>query len=276
MSRPGTHGKHLLGTLAARACVVVTDDFPCFMLPRMVEAAAPQIPTRFEVVDSNGLLPMRAARQVYARAFDFRRFLQGVLPAHLTAFPKADPLRGLSLPRLAQLPNDIARRWPRASARVLGAAPEALETLPIDHSVGPAAFPGGAAAAHACLDQFVRKPLDEYPEKRNEPELNGTSGFSPYLHFGHISVHEIFARIARRERWSPAQLGKRATGKREGWWRMSAAAESFLDELVTWRELGFNLCSRQPGHYDRYESLPRWARERSRSTRKIRGRTSIL
>jgi deoxyribodipyrimidine photo-lyase len=39
---------------------------------------------------------------------------------------------------------------------------------------------------------------------------------------------------------------------------MSEAAESFLDELVTWRELGFNMC-RQRDDYDQYESLPPWA-----------------
>jgi len=39
---------------------------------------------------------------------------------------------------------------------------------------------------------------------------------------------------------------------------MSREAESFLDELVTWRELGYNMASRRPD-YDRYESLPDWA-----------------
>ena len=39
---------------------------------------------------------------------------------------------------------------------------------------------------------------------------------------------------------------------------MSGNAESFLDELVTWRELGFNMCSRRRD-FDRYESLPEWA-----------------
>ena len=68
--------KGLIAALAAQACVVVSDDFPCFFLPRMYQAAAKQIPVRFELVDSNGLLPMRAADKVFARAFDFRRFLQ--------------------------------------------------------------------------------------------------------------------------------------------------------------------------------------------------------
>jgi len=40
---------------------------------------------------------------------------------------------------------------------------------------------------------------------------------------------------------------------------MGEAAESFLDELVTWRELGFNYTS-QRDDYDDYESLPEWAK----------------
>ena len=40
---------------------------------------------------------------------------------------------------------------------------------------------------------------------------------------------------------------------------MSAAAEAFLDQLVTWRELGFIECARDPS-CSRYESLSGWAR----------------
>ena len=36
-------GKGLLEALAAEACVVVTDEFPCFFLPRMVAAAGKKI-----------------------------------------------------------------------------------------------------------------------------------------------------------------------------------------------------------------------------------------
>jgi deoxyribodipyrimidine photo-lyase len=40
---------------------------------------------------------------------------------------------------------------------------------------------------------------------------------------------------------------------------MSPDAEAFLDQLVTWRELGFVYCHHVP-EYDRYETLPEWAR----------------
>ncbi len=72
----GDRGKGLLSELAARACVVVTDEFPCFMVPHMVAAAAKQVACRFEVVDSKGFLPSRATRRTFPSAYAFRRFLQ--------------------------------------------------------------------------------------------------------------------------------------------------------------------------------------------------------
>jgi deoxyribodipyrimidine photo-lyase len=251
-------GKGLLRALAGHAAVCVTDDFPAFMLPRMVDAAARQVPVRLEAVDSNGLLPLRAAGEAFATAYSFRRFLQKALPEHLGAMPVADPLRHRP-PRSRGLPRDVTRRWPPASAALLRGRPEALAALPIDHSVGVAGTRGGTTAARAALTGFLTARLPRYAEDRNQPEEEATSGLSPYLHFGHVSAHEVFTRIAHREDWSPADLPARATGSRSGWWRMSAAAEGFLDQLVTWRELGFNMCAHRADH-DRYESLPDWAR----------------
>lgn len=253
-------GKGLLAALAERAAVVVTDDFPCFFLPRMVAAAGRELPVRLEKVDSNGLLPLRAADKVFARAYDFRRFLQRELPAHLGDVPKEHPLVGAPLPPLEELPGEITRRWPRASPELLAGGGNALADLPIDHRVGPAGRRGGAQEASALLRRFLEERLDRYDEERNQPDREVTSGLSPYLHFGHLSPHQIFTELARREGWTPERLSHDASGQRRGWWGMSAPAEAFLDQLVTWRELGYNL-TWQTEDYDRYESLPGWARE---------------
>jgi deoxyribodipyrimidine photo-lyase len=63
-----------------------------------------------------------------------------------------------------------------------------------------------------------------------------------------------------RDHWSPDKLSKKPTGSREGWWGASPAAEAFLDQLVTWREVGYNFASHRED-YDRYESLPDWAQK---------------
>ncbi|MFC1834614.1 hypothetical protein ACFL2Q_07765 [Thermodesulfobacteriota bacterium] len=62
-----------------------------------------------------------------------------------------------------------------------------------------------------------------------------------------------------QEHWTWHRLSLNTSGKRKGWWGVSESAEAFLDELITWRELGYNMCSHR-NDYDRYESLPDWAR----------------
>jgi len=251
---PGV-GKGLLGALAREACLVVGDDYPAFMSPHMTQAAARQVDCRFELVDSNGLLPTHSTQRVFTRAVDFRRHLQKELLPWLQQFPVADPFEGRKLPKPAALPASVTRRWPAATGDLPGLA----GSIPFQHVVPPASIAGGRVAATARLSVYLNRRLDRYNEDRSEPEIDGTSGLSPYLHFGHVSAHEIFAAVAKREQWSAKHLGK-ATGSKEGWWGMSPAAEAWLDQLVTWRELGFNFCAHRADH-DRYESLPGWARD---------------
>ncbi|HUE84232.1 MAG TPA: hypothetical protein VMM84_19175 [Pyrinomonadaceae bacterium] len=249
-------GKGLLETLSSDACAIVTDEFPCFFLPRMVRAAARRVAVRMEEVDSNGLLPLRAAERVFERAYDFRRFLQRELPSQLDQAPHRAPLRA-RLPKIKTLPRGILKRWPAASDRLL--QPESsLGHLPIDHDVNVVHFSGGSSAAEKVLREFLRNRLPHYAEPRRTVEPSMTSGLSPYLHFGHISTHQILESLGAIEKWIPARISARAGGKREGWWGMSSGAESFLDQLVTWRELGYNFCARRDD-YDRYSSLPAWA-----------------
>lgn len=252
-------GKGMLEALAARACVVVTDDFPCFMLPNMVVAAARQVNVCLEQVDSNGLLPMRAASQVFPTAFALRRFMQKHLRPHLAELPSADPLARIKLPILRSLGAEFSRRWPAASPALLAGDAKELARLPIDHAVPVAATRGGMVAAEGQLRRFLDERLARYVDERSQPEADVASGLSPYLHFGHVSAHQVFAELARREDWSEDRLAATTSGAKDGWWGMSGPAEAFLDELVTWRELGFNMCW-QRADYDRYESLPDWAR----------------
>ncbi|MCB9500810.1 MAG: deoxyribodipyrimidine photolyase [Deferribacteres bacterium] len=251
-------GKGLLASLASRACVVITDDFPAFMLPAMINAAAQQVPVRMEKVDSNGLLPMRSCAEVFPTAYAFRRYIQKNLAQHLGDFPEADPLDGRYIPSPYNLEASITRRWPQADLHSFQKNAQHLQNLPIDHSVVTVDELGGALEASSTLQRFLDSRLAKYSELRNQVQTEVTSGLSPYLHFGHISVHEIFQSVAMGENWSPEMLAPTTRGNREGWWGMSAAAEAFLDELITWRELGFNMCTNN-SKYAAYESLPHWA-----------------
>lgn len=248
-------GKGLLAALAEQACVVVTDTYPCFFLRGLPQKVAGRLPVRVESVDSCGLVPLVATDRAYPTAHAFRRFLQTALCDHLHHLPVAEPLAALRHWTGAAIPSAIQKRWPAISVEAMLA--EGLATLPIDQAVGPAVFSGGQVAALACVDRFVEQRLTRYTE-RNHPDEEVASGLSPYLHFGHVSPAEVFARVAEREGWTPDELTPSRGGARSGWWHMNEGAESFLDELVTWRELGFNMCFHRDD-YDQFASLPEWA-----------------
>jgi deoxyribodipyrimidine photo-lyase len=254
--KPGA-GKGLLAAWAANASLVVCDWFPCFFLPRMLAAAARKISVRMEAVDSCGLIPLAAPEKVFARAYDFRRWIQKNLPELLAETPVADPLKGFSNNR-PKIDKKIAQRWPMAAVEEF-ANGKALRTIKLPPGPDPVETKGGAKAAQKALRRFLAESLARYADARNQPEPGVTSGLSPYLHFGHISAHQVFWELAELESWTPQRLSSTSKGQREGWWGMSASAEAFLDQLVTWRELGYNFCQMRTD-YDQYESLPEWAK----------------
>ena len=198
--------------IVKHACAVVTDDYPCFFLPRVVRAAAKKLDVQLEMVDSNGLFPMRATDRLFKTAASFRRFLDKREP---DPAPLADPLK--------KLPRMDRNEPPRVE----------LVKLPINHAIKPTGLEGGTHAAEQVLATFRRWREARYEDERNVPDEEVTSGLSPYLHFGHISAHQV-----------------------------AEACESpeFLDQLRVWREIGFNMCALRED-YDQYESLPEWAQK---------------
>jgi deoxyribodipyrimidine photo-lyase len=250
-------GKGLLAALASEACVVVTDDYPTYFLPHMLAAAARALPVRLEAVDGNGLMPLQAAGRVFPRAYGFRRFLQRELASHLEAQPSAEPFAGSPRSPAPALPKGVGR-YRFATQEELD-APSWIASLPIDHRVGPIGERGGSEAAIARLKAFLDQDLKRYAEERSDPDHEVDSRLSGYLHFGHLSTHRILRELASREGWTAAKLGKSVTGQREGYWGMSPGAEAFLDQIVTWRELGYVHCAHNPDHAS-YHAIPSWAR----------------
>lgn len=254
-------GKGLLAAWAQDARLVVADDHPGFFYPRMLAAAA-RLAAPIVAVDGVGLLPLSATPKAHARAVDFRRFLQKNLLPHLAWTPQADPLAGLALPAFGSehAPAGLLERWGQADDALLTGRVEELASLPIDHGVGPVDRAGGHSAARARWERFFSDSLPTYGQDRNHPDSDGASGLSPWLHFGHISVFELFADIVAAEDWSPDHTADRVRGQREGWWGMSPGVESFLDEVLTWRELGHHFVHHTAEPH-RWETLPEWARK---------------
>jgi deoxyribodipyrimidine photo-lyase len=252
---PG-HGSGLLKRLSQDACIIITDHYPAFFIPRLVTAAAKVSAVRVEAVDSNGLIPLAAHGRAFTSARSFRAFVQRELRSHLREFPEEQPLK--ALPRqTAKIDAGVLQRWPAASNLLERKA--TLEHLPIDHDVAPAAAIGGERTARRRLARFVTSQLGRYAAEHHDPDSDCTSRLSPYLHFGHISAHEVFSAVMTAERWTTRRLATRGGGARDGWWGVSENANVFLDQLTVWRELAFNGCEWVPD-YTAYDSLPEWAR----------------
>ena len=253
-------GRGLVEALAENACVIVTDAFPAFFLPRMTRAAAARLDVLLEQVDGNGLLPLKDTDRAFPTAHAFRRHLQKRLPERLGQSPRRDPFQGTRLARMEKLPRTISRRWPPVSEALLKGNTRALHRLPLDHSVEIVELKGGTTQAEHLLDVFIEERIDRYSAGHNQPEAEATSGLSPYLHFGHISAHEVVERVLEHRAWSSKRLAAKTTGSRTGWWGLDEGAEAFLDQIITWRELGYTFCHHRED-YDQYASLPDWARK---------------
>ena len=248
----------LLSTLAKSASLIVTDEYPCFFIPHMIETVRGRLPVRLELVDSNGLIPLRSADRTFTVAHSYRRWMHKNILDHLLEAPAKDPLARRKLPQLKGIPTAISRRWPSANLEAL-LTEDGLSKLPIDHDVRPnPKITGGSVAGEQRLKRFISRHLDDYGEDRNHPDANATSGLSPHLHFGHVSAHQLVSAVLDHEDWAPDRIGD-AIGKNLGFWNTSPSAEGLLDQVLTWRELGFNRCFREPRTYDRFESLPSWA-----------------
>jgi deoxyribodipyrimidine photo-lyase len=230
---------------------VVADEFPTYVHPRMVANLAAEAPCLVETVDANGLMPLRATSAAHGRAYDFRRTLQKTLAPHLGHFPRPEPLAAVRLPRLADgaLP---------AASDIEALLDGGLASLPIDHAVGAVTTTGGWQEARRRLDEFLELRLGRYADDRKDIADAAVSTLSPYLHLGHISAHELVDAVWRRCGWTPDRLTTKPNGSKDGWWGLPPAAEGYLDQIITWRELGYHYGFHRPDYAD-FATLPTWA-----------------
>jgi deoxyribodipyrimidine photo-lyase len=251
---PADSGRGLLRKLAKDAVMVVTDDYPCFIIPEQTAALARKMSTRVVAVDGNSIVPLaKLGEPVYAAAH--------LRPRIHRAFVEAWTHRAGVRPRIAK----VARKRIDPPFEVWRTEDVAafVASLPIDASVPPVVgTPGGSAAAKARLKTFVAERLPGYAEKRSHPaspDAGHASGLSPYLHFGHIGIEEVAAAVLGDD-WSPGDLDQSHRGKREGFFSPNADVCSFLDEALTWRDVGLNWHhGRSADTVSLEKALPAWA-----------------
>ena len=252
-------GHGLMETLSKEACAIVSDDFPCFFHPALYDRIASKWSCSVELVDSNTIVPMRSADRTFTVAHSYRRYMQKEFYRETPEFPVEQPLDFLTTPRLKSLPKNITSKWDLGigSNAKVSLSKIKLASLPIDHVVSQCEEKGGQVQADQVLNRFVQKRLANYSVARNEPEKEGSSWLSPYMHFGQVSPHDVFSQLATATQWKHSKLAK-PNGKMDGFWNMGDNAEAFIDQLLTWREIGFNMCWRE-SNFNRFESLPTWA-----------------
>ncbi len=222
--RRGPPGR-LAAHLGRRASLVVADRGYLRVEREWRAEAARALECPFLEVESNVIVPADTAspKEEYSAA-TFRPKVRRRLKRFLV------PLRHRRLKK-----DSLSLRLDSLDLR----DPERVLTeLGIDRSVGPGAFRGGRSRARVLLRDFIENKLDDYPEARNDPGLDGQSNLSPYLHFGQISPLEIA--LAVRKHGGPG-------------------AASFLEELIVRRELSVNFV-RYNSRYDEYAALPAWSR----------------
>jgi deoxyribodipyrimidine photo-lyase len=230
---PGNDGRGLVRKLCKNACLLVTDDYPQYIVPAQIRAVAAKVDVAVWAVDGNSLVPLKLLGPPTAAAAHLRPKIRKLFAEswkhRATAEPDFEGVRG---PKSLAAPFELWQPPADLVAFVKG--------LPIDQSVPPlAGSPGGATEAHLVLKDFLKFKLDRYAEERSlpdDPKRNSASGLSPHLRHGHISIQEVVEETLGTN-WTLDEINPKATG-RDDYWCRDANVNSFLDEAITWRDVG--------------------------------------
>lgn len=257
--KPGQY-ENLLKDLASHASVLVTDEYPVFIMRKRNEQYPKEMELPYITVDSNGLIPLGLTDKDPYSAYFFRKIMQKNFIEAYTHPPKQNPLDDLENHGKIDLDSSIFEGLPDARDS-LNNIPEFISDLDINHDVHPIDLNGTRAAATGMLGQFIKSALLEYDDKRNDPDENKTSQLSPWLHFGKISEHEIVQAVLDHQPkgWDLDKItfNKGSTG---GFFNGDPNIDGFLDEVITWREVGYHFAHHRPD-YDQISSLPDWVQK---------------
>jgi deoxyribodipyrimidine photo-lyase len=209
-----------------QAGVLVTDFDPLKIKRGWKNAVARTIRIPFHEVDAHNIVPcwIASPKREYG-AYTLRPKLKRLLSSYLT-----------DLPCISKHPHP----WPgRIGITNWRAVRQALN---LDSTVSEVSWvKPGERAAFRSLKRFIISKLDRYAYDRNDPNRDGQSNLSPYLHFGQLSAQRVALDVLR--------AAVRETSR-----------ESFLEELIVRRELSDNFCFYAPA-YDNPKGFPAWAQK---------------
>jgi deoxyribodipyrimidine photo-lyase len=231
---PDNPGRGLVKQIVSPAVAVVTDDYPAYIVPAQIRALAMKCPVSLYAVDTNSVVPLSLLGKIVGAAAHLRPRIHKLFPdcwperANPEPVVKAAAKATIDAPFPVWQPPDNVAEW--------------VAKLPFTADV-PAVrkFVGGSTAGHKKLAEFVTRKLSRYAEERNnpdDPDVAPASGLSPWLHFGHIGIEAVVAEVlARSGTWSLDEINRKTRNKDDYFCR-DANVNSFLDEAITWRDVG--------------------------------------
>jgi len=191
---------------------MVVDYSPLKVYRRRLKRVIEKVDIPIYQVDSHNIVPcwVSSYKKEYA-AYTIRKKIQLNLDSYLTDIPQAiyHPFSHVKTDKV---------EWEKI-----------IDRLNIDHTIHEIdwAKPGEKAAKERL--ELLKKGLQGYSLKRNNPTLKGLSNLSPYFHFGHIS--------SQRVAWEIKNSALPTIDK-----------ESFLEEMIIRRELADNFCEYEPNY----------------------------
>lgn len=177
-------------------------------------------------VDAHNIIPCWTAspKQEFA-AYTFRPKVKRQLSAFLD-----------KIPSIKKHPFSSAEKVKKIDWKTV------KENMRVDQSVKEVdRIEPGQKAALLALQRFIEDKLSTYDKARNNPNKDGQSNLSPYLHFGQISAQRVALEV---------QNVKTSVKKRE----------AYLEELIVRRELADNFCFYNQ-NYDDFQGFPDWAKK---------------
>jgi len=177
----------------------------------------------FFEVDAHNVVPCWLASSRKIESLDnYRRKIMPQLDEFLTEFP--------ALPAMPDAWSSEGMDWGMA-----------IRSLKVDRSVPEVDWlMPGERAAKEMLDKFCANKLSDYPQKGMDPNQDGQSNLSPYLHFGQLSGQRVALEVGRTEVTEETR-------------------RNYLDRVIVQREIADNFCQHNP-NYDSFGGFPIWAK----------------
>lgn len=261
-----SEARGLLRKLSSQAYAVVTDDFPAFIIPEQTEALAKKIEVPLYSIDGNSIIPI-------GRYGTFASAARILRPRVHNLFPSAwneESVSKYTKSQVASLQYTGKPFFPLFSCKKEDIPSKIQKITFLYPDVKP--FPkvqGGRKEALRLLKDFLNQKIQRYPRERNQPgypEKTPASLLSPYLHFGHISQEEIVRSVLEysHPEWTDKLCNFQWKGKRENFYSKKEEVNSFLDELITWRDIGYHLFWQERSFKKDLKILPPWIQENNK------------